>query len=176
MIHDSGTTPTLYFRAYNNDHYAKIIGYNSAGGGNQGDLAFFTEYNNTDTERMRILNTGNVGIGTTSPGTNLHVRKDVVGIWTAVFTGTNDYGVYIGQRDTETYGTIQATQYGVGNNVNLAINALGGNVGIGTAAPAVTLHVNGEMRVSNMNLGTNQGTYTVCASSLGDLCICGMCP
>src|SRR3990167_7983321 len=59
-----------------------------------------------DGASVRLTTAGDkVGIGTAGPGTSLHVRKDVAGIYTGLFTGTNDYGVYIGKRDADTWGT-----------------------------------------------------------------------
>ena len=58
---------------------------------------FYTQ----DTERMTILSSGNVGIGTTSPTAKLHVSGDVKVTGSSllgsyVYVNTNDVGIYFG--------------------------------------------------------------------------------
>lgn len=64
---EAGSTPYTF---------ARIKGYKEvSGGGYSGYLSFSTTPSNSDanTERMRITSSGNVGIGTTSPSSKLHV-------------------------------------------------------------------------------------------------------
>lgn len=58
------------------DSYLASIGAVRDGGDTKGALVLFT-YNNIPQERMRITNTGNVGIGTTSPSGRLHINGTV---------------------------------------------------------------------------------------------------
>jgi hypothetical protein len=63
--------------------------YTSASTSNS-HLAFGTSVQNNNQERMRILDTGNVGIGTTSPNTQFEISKAVANYWsgsTNTFTG-----------------------------------------------------------------------------------------
>ena len=110
-----------------------------------GRIQFFTTADGsaTNTERMRITNSGNIGIGTTAPATNLHV------------TGTAPANAATGQLQidesggnslmlgrTATYGYAQ-TQ----NSEPFVINPLSNNVGIGTTAPTSVLHVDGKTTI-----------------------------
>jgi hypothetical protein len=127
------------------------------------------------TERMRIDSAGNVGIGTTSPSSKLHVLSDVT---------TTDAGLirHAASQDAANYYSLVGTRFQFdksfvinnkgdeivtySQNSTLGLNLLGGsanlirlttnsaerlrvtsagNVGIGTTSPTATLHVNGTV-------------------------------
>lgn len=62
-------------KAPNTNQYkvASIAGVNSSSGSSDGNLVFYTLLTNSSTEKMRILQNGNVGIGTSSPAKKLDV-------------------------------------------------------------------------------------------------------
>jgi hypothetical protein len=79
-------TSTLNFGTTNTANTAKIVGGRdgtySIGGSADGNLQFYTRYNGTDTEKMRINNIGKVGMGTSALDTNsarLTVAGDISG-------------------------------------------------------------------------------------------------
>jgi len=106
---------------------AEIIGSTSGGSHRQGALHFKVKSGTDDaatTEVMTILNTGNVGIGTTSPSAKLSI------------TGT-------GQT------TGRAFVISDSANVERLTVLDNGNVGIGTASPGATLDVAGSARIGS---------------------------
>ena len=97
-----------------------------------GQLTFQTASAGTLAERMRIDETGSVGIGTTEPSHHLHV------VGNGMFTG----GVTVGDSSADTFTTRGHTH----------LATLGNNVGIGTTGPNAKLEVrstsNPQIRVS----------------------------
>ena len=98
-----------------------------------------------------IVGAGNVGIGTTSPGTKLDIKSgavstDVLRVLSSdggsIFevSETSDTGGFVGIKDASAVRQVLLHTSG-----NSYLN--GGNVGIGTTAPAEKLHVVGDVRI-----------------------------
>jgi hypothetical protein len=98
-----------------------------------------------DEEIMTINDTGNVGIGTTSPGARLHVQYGDSG-----FTPTNVRGLFVensgGGNDYYVFQT--ATTQGKSFSITNA-----GNVGIGTKSPGAKLDVRGTVKLGVSGVG-----------------------
>ena len=116
------------------------------------------------TERMRIDTAGNVGIGTTNPAYAVDIRKAAADIFVSSTTGTNRAGFQAANTGGTSYfyrdssggtgvftgSTAYATTIGgtgayslhLGTNSTVKMTVTSaGNVGIGIAAPAQTLHI-----------------------------------
>lgn len=135
------------------------------------------------TERVTIDTSGDVGIGTTSPGS-----------WRLNVEGGNEYGARVSTNGTQPYifqilnrANTLNTSYGwwLGQraNGNLFIHHDGqgdrlsidnsGNVGIGNSAPSYKLDVSGSMRVAS---GDNSYTYYGPNSTWGGMLYVGASP
>ena len=116
-----------------------------------GKIAFVTD----TSERMRIDNSGNVGIGTTSPSQKLHVYGGSVLIDNGSSAGT----IYF--HDTTNYINLSSDELQFANNGSerMRIDS-SGNVGIGTANPTSALTVDGHVKGFN---SFNDASYEIAA-------------
>jgi hypothetical protein len=99
---------------------------------------------------MSLRSDGNVGIGTTNPGTyKLFVSGNIRTSSMVFYNETNTaYELLVTGPSPTAPANIQTIQQGVGFNQNLTLQAAGGNVGIGTSDPLTNkLFVNGDTRI-----------------------------
>ncbi len=136
-----------YYTGTTEGSWARIRGpkLNSTAGNYSGSLAFDTRTSGSGfTEKMRITNDGNVGIGTTNPGKKLSVNNDSAATYAEIVSGTSHAGLFY-QTPTRTWHTFseQGTgRFGIKDETagedRLSINT-SGNVGIGTTNPQYPL-------------------------------------
>ena len=129
----NGNMESLHFINASGSTTSAIFGYNADQTTNEGFLTFGTRNSaGTFGERIRLDSSGNLGIGTTSPTTKLHVN-----------TGAAGYGITVAASSQ----TGITYQLGIDSSSNFAIydtNAAAqrlvlssaGNLGIGTSSPA----------------------------------------
>ena len=140
---------------------SNIMGFVDCLATNEGStyaLAFGTGNAAAATEKMRINQAGNVGIGTTSPDGKLHIDgiSDIVSGLVLEASGTAD------NRVIDFQNTGAALRLGLEyDNANINLNLVdrnrnklvtfreGGNVGIGTDSPQSKLQVNGGVQLAN---------------------------
>jgi hypothetical protein len=162
-----GGNTSLKFYLYKNSNESYGFGLNNAGGieyhagysgGSASNHAFYTD----TTEKVRINNAGNIGVGTTAPLNKLHI-DGYTGIRISDAVGTNFRGIIFGATgsDTNEYSYIKwnpnsgefrlyANTAGFGgfmsfysNNAEAMRIASNGNVGIGTTSPVQKLELYG---------------------------------
>jgi hypothetical protein len=106
-------------------------------------MGLFTSGN----QQVTITSTGEVGIGTMSPGSSLDVRGNIatnsVFGFSSVQQATSPYGVYIAAPASQTMGLF------TNSNQQLTINS-SGNVGIGTTSPGSALDVRGNIATNSV--------------------------
>lgn len=125
-------------------------------------------------ERLSITDAGNVGIGTTTPQTDLHINPNGAG---SLLIGTNraaggytnlEMGI---SAQTNGYGYVQATKASGSSYGNLNLNPDGGNVGVGTNNPQATMDIHGgialPIKIVTSNYTVQNGDYTIIVNMKG---------
>lgn len=130
-----------------------------------GALAFGVNVGTNGTslqEGMRLNSSGNLGIGTSSPGAKLDVSGSVnavqarfgnvagrgLEIGTSIISGTNDAGSVLNAK-----GATSGTMIFQTDSTERVRITNGGDVGIGTSSPASRLHVTGSGSAIEANTG-----------------------
>ena len=137
-------------------------------GGSQNEtyIGFSTSVNGaTPTERLRIDSSGNVGIGTSSPVSNLHIKDSTSSTDVRIQDSTGNTTLYLqSQNGLGVFGTITNNdlRFDTNDTERMRIDS-SGNVGIGTSDPNNGLHVktstNGEGLTLQIN-STTEGDYS----------------
>ena len=172
-----GVEDAYRLKFYDNGGTANDVGIGVdgfAGGGEQmwfNSLDGFYWSTGTNGEKMRITSSGNVGIGTSSPGYKLEVNGGAIGNNIARFTTG---GVGGGTRALTLYSDNSQVKLQVTDNVGsqgtwafLNLNPDGGYVGIGTTSPGSKLTVDsGDVTLTNGNLYVAVGSGNAYSSRL----------
>ncbi len=160
-------SPIIFFGARSasntyNHAYAAIYGIKTGGGAdsnwNVGELTFATGQGTGPIRRMTINKDGNVGIGTNSPATKLHVENTNAAIVYVKSTVNNQNASIFFNSNS---GGTQADRWEIGTNISAGsdleffdrLNSVSrmviqndGNVGIGTISPTAKLDIDGDVR------------------------------
>jgi len=159
---DAGGSLVLggYYTAQTNSiDFAEISGRKQTGQTTGGYLALSTRADlGNETERMRIDSSGNVGIGTSSPSSKLHVAggtdsqiRNTATAGSSWFIGSNVSAYYLhNESNTPMLLTTNGTE-------RMRIEAAG-NVGIGTSSPSYQLTIQGTGQdTANLTDAGNKG-------------------
>jgi len=114
------------------------------GGNGSGIILSLSDYSNI--ERLRVNGDGNVGIGTTAPGYNLHIADTDATINLAKTDG-DQYLRLVGGSGTNSDVIAQRTLTLQALSGNVLLQPTG-NVGIGTTSPSQKLEVNGNVLIN----------------------------
>ena len=178
-VNAGGSDMVAKFESTDAGSYINIVDSGSGTyGGMIGAISDNIVFSPNNVEAVRIDSSGNVGIGTTSPSSTLHIKGGSTttqstfsnfisnSTFRSVVNHANEYGLYMGYANATT--DTSAIQSGRSNGTveELALNPYGGNVGIGTTNPQVELHV--EDALGNCIVNIESATTGYSALNLGD--------
>ena len=146
----------------------------------EGEMALYSRTGGALVERVRIKNSGNVGIGTTSPGQKLHVLNAAAVNDALTYPFLVDAGTDATLGPLSFYVTMKPSATGANRYValssgdsaacrNLVLNPIAGNVGIGTTGPAQKLSVAGTIESTSGGFKFPNGSIQTVAATGGTL-------
>jgi hypothetical protein len=149
-VKSTSTTPSIWSGMYGGA--VSILGDNVTAA-RYIDLSIVDSGGNLATQGLRVVNSGNVGIGITNPQGKLGIGDANTSCTFSPDTANTRFFI----------GTDGASALAFGTNGGTKMTILsGGDVGIGTATPSTKLHVNGVITHSAGTIGSNaNGTRTV---------------
>jgi len=158
------TDPSYIVASSGSDFIVAIGSQNSPGVGQE---AFVGTLSNDDlkiksnnTERIRIKNTGNVGIGTTIANGKLHIADTSSSSTTQYFSAASNTATYSYIKHIDNTVNTAKLTLGTVYGYNVPVDAMtifNGNVGIGTTSPDVKLHVyNGSNGATTVGTASNE--------------------
>ncbi len=113
---------------------------------NIGNIIFGTNISGTGT----TISTGNIGIGTTSPGQKLSVAGDIL--------GNNIIGQYFTATSTTATSTFAGGITGPGS---FTVQSDSGRLGVGTTSPSALLSVNASAGNDSFSIGSSTSSYFI---------------
>ena len=167
---DSGVKITGQYKANGNTEYTYINMYNGGDAsiniGTKHNLGYisFESGNGAYTERMRITNTGKIGIGTTSPAAELHVNGSgntgYLHLTNSTSGSTINDGMTVGVNSSNYFVFVrEAAPLYFGTNATERMRITSdGKVGVGTTSPQTKLHI--EDSNPFLTLRGNNTSYT----------------
>lgn len=184
LFFKQGGTNRFFFGSNNNGNTTQNGGAGAVQLWNYANGPMLFATNNV--ERIRIDAAGNLGIGTSSPLSSLHVYKQNNGALTSVIADNDGTGNNTGQAFQFRYGStgilggiyhqFSSTQWVLrfkawtttGTEVErLTVLGDSGNVGIGNTAPSYKLDVNGQIRSGSGGFVFPDGTVQTTAATGG---------
>ena len=147
-------------------------GYVQFNGDNDHGLSFGTGSNATAhgvVERMRITQAGDVGIGTTTPGSKLDVNGTLAAVNTIAISGSAGANVGLTALNTTRSYSIgvrgdTSDVFAITDNTAAAFRMvinISGDVGIGTTTPTAKLDVNGTAKLGYTEITSNAQTLSL---------------